>query len=80
MGTKERLKEIVDLYGDSIGELAKFLGITYQSLNKKLNGHVDFKRVEVKKIAERYSLDAEQIYYIFFDFNTSDIGEDILNG
>ena len=80
MGTKERLKEIVDLYGDSMGELAKFLGITYQSLNKKLNSHVDFKRVEVKKIAERYSLDAEQIYYIFFDFNTSDIGEDMLNG
>lgn len=67
MDTKQRLKEVMIGYGDTMAELSKYLEITYQSLNKKLNNHVDFKRLEIKKIAERYSLDAEQIYYIFFD-------------
>lgn len=64
--TKERLKEYMNLFDDGFGELAKYLEITYQSLNKKLNNHVDFKRSEIKKIKERYSLDAAQVDYIFF--------------
>lgn len=66
METKNRLKEVMSLYDDNFTELAKFLDLSYQSLNKKLNGHVDFKRGEIKQIKERYSLDAEQTDYIFF--------------
>lgn len=64
--TKTRLKEILNLYGDTFANLAKYIGISYQSLNKKLNGHVDFKQSEIKAIKKRYTLDAEQINYIFF--------------
>ena len=65
--TKDRLKEIIKTYNDSFAELADALGISYQSLNKKLNGHVDFKRIEIKIIKERYMLSAEDVDYIFFD-------------
>lgn len=67
METKERLKEFVDLFDDNFGELAKYLDLSYQSLNKKLNNHVDFKRTEIKKIKDRYSLSPDQVCYIFFD-------------
>lgn len=66
METKERLKEVMGLFDDNFGELAKYLDLSYQSLNKKLNMHVDFKRTEIKKIKDRYNLDAEQVDYIFF--------------
>lgn len=65
--TKDRLKEVVKSYNDSFAELANVLEISYQSLNKKLNGHVDFKRIEIKIIKERYMLSADDIDYIFFD-------------
>lgn len=67
METKSRLKEVMLIFDDSFGELAKYLDLSYQSLNKKLNNHVDFKRGEIRKIKERYKLDAEQIDYIFFE-------------
>lgn len=68
VNTKSRLRETRMMLGDNFKDLAEYMGISYQSLNKKLNGHVDFKRSEIKKIATRYSLDAEEIYYIFFDY------------
>ena len=64
--TKERLKEVMGIYEDDAAALAKYLGLSYQSLNKKLNGHVDFKRGEIRAIADRYNLNAEMIYYVFF--------------
>lgn len=65
--TKARLKEVMDIYEDDANSLAKYLGLSYQSLNKKLNGHVDFKRGEIKAISDRYHLNAEMIYFIFFE-------------
>lgn len=64
--TKDRLKEIMRYFDDSYFKLADAIGISYQSLSKKLNNHVDFKRSEILKIKYRYNLDAEQIDYIFF--------------
>ena len=64
--TKDRLKEVMRYFDDSYFKLADAIGISYQSLSKKLNNHVDFKRSEILKIKYRYNLDAEQIDYIFF--------------
>lgn len=63
---KHRLKEQMDRYGDSQEELAEYLGVTYQTLSKKLNGHGDFSRTEIRKMKDRYSLTAQQIDHIFF--------------
>ncbi len=78
LGLKEKLKEFMDIFGDSTMELAKAIGITYQSMNKKINGHSDFKLGEIKKIKNRYNLTAEEIYYIFFynEDDTDDMIED----
>lgn len=64
---KERLKEVIYLFGDNFTDLAQHLGITYQSLSKKLNGHSDFKLGEIKCIQERYNIDADTLFYIFID-------------
>lgn len=63
---KYRLREHIDRNGDSLEKLAEALGITYQTLSKKMNEHVEFTRAEIFTIKQRYSLSAEQIDYIFF--------------
>lgn len=65
-GTKSRLKEYMSYYDDNFQSLAEFMGISYQSLSKKLNNHVDFKRTEILMIKRRYNLTPEQVDYIFF--------------
>ena len=46
--------------------LADYLGISYQTLYKKLNNHADFSLTELRLIQQRYDLKAEQIFDIFF--------------
>lgn len=66
-GIKEKLKEIMNLYGEKFTDLSKALGISYQSTIKKINGDSDFKLSELRIIKERYNLSPEEINYIFFD-------------
>ena len=61
-----RLREVMEANGDKIDDLASFLDISYQTLNKKINGHTDFYRLEIAKIKIRYGLTPEQVDYIFF--------------
>lgn len=63
---KERLLEVIYDSMSSPAELAKQLGITYQSLNNKLNGRSDFTRKEMQKIIDIYDLSSEETYIIFF--------------
>lgn len=56
----------MDIYGDTLESLANYLNIAYQTLSKKMNGHVDFTRTEILKIKQRYNLSAEQVDNIFF--------------
>jgi len=63
---KWKLREQMDIYGDTLESLANYLNITYQTLSKKMNGHVDFTRTEILKIKQRYNLSAEQVDNIFF--------------
>ena len=63
---KWKLREQMDIYGDTLESLANYLNITYQTLSKKMNGHVDFTRTEILKIKQRYNLSAGQVDNIFF--------------
>ena len=56
----------MDIYGDSLEDLANYLGITYQTLSKKMNSRADFTLSELRLIQKRYNLTAEQVYDTFF--------------
>lgn len=64
---KFKLRVYIDKCGDTLEELAKALDITYQTLSKKMNGHVEFTREELGIIKDRYSLTAEQFCEVFFE-------------
>lgn len=63
---KNRLREQLDKHNSNLDELAAILNITYQTLSKKMNEHVEFTRYELWTIKRRYDLTAEQMEYIFF--------------
>lgn len=63
---KWKLREQIDRHNDKLESLASYLNITYQTLSKKMNEHVDFTRSEIMKIKQRYNLTAEQVDQIFF--------------
>jgi hypothetical protein len=55
------------LNSDTNASLAKFLGITEQSLSNKINeNRTEFKQGEIAMIKERYNLDADMVDQIFF--------------
>ncbi len=61
------LKSIMVLNGDTVRDLAKFLGKTPQSVSDKINERgTEFKQGEIALIKERYNLSAEQVESIFF--------------
>lgn len=62
---KELLKYYIAKNGDSIKELADFLGLHATTLYKKMNGCTDFSSKEVSKIAKRYDLSDSVIVDIF---------------
>lgn len=53
---------------DNQGKLALYLGISQQTLSKKLNERhgSEFSQTEIKMIKEKYNLTAEQVDNIFF--------------
>ena len=69
MGMKKNLLEAkMKVHGDIQVALAKYIGITVQSFNRKLNGTdgAEFTQSEIKKIIERYNLTPEEVVEIFF--------------
>lgn len=64
---KALLRSVMALHGDTNKDLADYLGISEQSLSKKINENdTEFKQGEIKQIKERYSLTADQVDSIFF--------------
>ena len=64
---KTMFRSIMVLHGDTNEDLAKYLGITAQSVSAKINENgTEFKQGEITKIKDRYSLSAEQVDAIFF--------------
>lgn len=54
-------------YGDRLCDLAGVLGVTYQTLSKKIKGDNFFTDVEIATIAKRYGLSPEDIHEIFLE-------------
>lgn len=69
---KERLLDIITISLSSQAELARVLGMTYQSLNNKLNKRSEFTRKEIKTIATFYNMGESDIYYVFFSDEDDD--------
>lgn len=67
---KKKIREVLESFGHNQNDLAELLGITYQSVSIKLNGHKDFTQSEIFRIIVCYHLTAEQVMDIFF--NTKD--------
>jgi hypothetical protein len=62
------LKSIMVLNGDTIRDLADYLGKTPQSVSDKINERgTEFKQGEIAAIKERYNLSADQVEAIFFN-------------
>ena len=68
------LRSVMVLHGDTVKDLAKYLGKTEQVVRKKIseNGS-EFHIGEVRKIVKRYSLSSDQIDLIFFDQKVSEL-------
>ncbi len=71
MNAKELRVEMIR-HDDTSETLAKALGITRQTLSRKMNGEgVDFTKKDMDIIIERYSLSGERFTEIFFANNVS---------
>lgn len=66
---KEKIKALLKVHGVSQNDLADALGLTYQTISIKVNGHKEFTRDEIMAIKLMFKLTAEQLDYIFFDTN-----------
>lgn len=63
---KEKLKKVLKACGINQTELAEMLGLTYQTISIKINGHKDFTQSEIRGIKRILKLNAEQVDSIFF--------------
>ncbi len=70
---KNMLVSKMKLHGDRQEDLAKFIGISVQRLNAKLNetNGAEFTQSEIKKIIRKYNLTAEEVMTIFFSDDVS---------
>lgn len=66
---KQKLRALLKQYGQTQNDLAELLGITYQSLSIKMNGHSDFTQSEIYRIMAVYRLTPEQLVDIFFNID-----------
>ena len=68
MLNKNLLVSKMKLHGDTQEDLAKYIGLSTQRLNAKLNGTngAEFSQSEIAKIKTRYNLTDEEVIQIFF--------------
>lgn len=66
---KEKLKKVLKEHGISQNELADMLGLTYQTISIKMNGHKDFTLSELRLIKIIFGLSAEEMDDIFYNVN-----------
>ena len=72
MNENELLIEI-QKHNETIGQLANYLGIETQTLERKMSDDTDydFTMGEIKKIKEHYNLTSERVDEIFFNLELS---------
>lgn len=69
---KRMLEAEMKLFGDTGGTLAEALGIARNTFSNKINEKgAEFTQSEIRTIAVRYNLTAEQINDIFFNQKVS---------
>ena len=67
-------RSVMVLHDDTNASLAKYLGITEQSVCNKINENgTEFKQSEIARIKVRYNLDADMIDRIFFANDVSEL-------
>jgi hypothetical protein len=67
-------RSLMVLHNDTNASLAKFLGISEQSVSNKINENgTEFKQGEIAKIKSRYNLDSDMLDRIFFADNVSNL-------
>lgn len=62
---KEKLRKALKRQGITQNELAEILGLTYQTISIKMNGHKDFTQSEIRRIKKILSLTPEEVCDIF---------------
>jgi plasmid maintenance system antidote protein VapI len=65
MSDNKFLRSEIVLQGDTPTTLAEFLGISYQTLNRKLSGEADFTQTEMNKLRTKYQMDDEKFSNAF---------------
>ena len=73
MMNKNLLVSKMKLHGDNQEDIAKWIGLSTQRFNAKLNGTggAEFTQSEILKIKEKYHLTPDEIDKIFFDKGVS---------
>jgi transcriptional regulator with XRE-family HTH domain len=61
------MKAVMARNNDTQAKLAEELGLPVSGLNARINGQIDFRASEIKKIAQRYNLSPEKLGEIFFE-------------
>lgn len=59
------LKSKIVLHGETMEDLAKILGITIQTLSRKIAGQADFTQTEMNVIRDHYNLSDSEYVEIF---------------
>lgn len=65
----KRLKKLLKIKNIKRKDLAKMLGISYNTLTNKLNGKSEFSGIEISQIKHILNLDIELSYNIVFNQN-----------
>ena len=70
---KNKLIAVMYEHGDTQATLAKYMGISLQTLNCKINEthNAQFTQGEIRKIKDRYGLECAEVDFIFFTNNVS---------
>ena len=63
---KRKLKALLKKNGITQNELADMLGLRYQTISFKMNGHKDFTQSEIRAIMTIFSLTPDELVDIFF--------------
>lgn len=70
MSLRKNVRKLLKSRGQTQNDLAKLLGISYQSVSLKLNNKSSFTHTELFIIITAYKLTPQEVYDTFFDIKT----------